>query len=365
VEPPELSHQELVVNEDMKSPFDKAAMHAKIANLEETVKMLEASADPERQSFKNELLRDELNAASERNRELHADLKALNTQEAKLRVQISDLETKVDGLEEVKAALSKDLDQECEESRAGRTNSEVYLQALQEITAISNKAIMIAPRERSEAGSLTVCRKANNLLLTSPSLISPASSPSASTLQPADSTYSKASPSSFITPPTPAFGSASRFGANSLVFDPKKPSFGFGNLALPKNKSVFKDGPEQPSSGLAPSKSAPSLITTHQARVAITLFLIYSCPCSLALAVFIASRYFCVLLYLVTFTTFNFLNFAFQFWLPIEMNTVWLRLHVRDLLHYATAKQLHKKRGGLKMVSNTVRPWWSIKLMAE
>jgi len=50
---------------------------------------------------------------------------------------------------------------------------------------------------------------------------------------------------------------------------------------------------------------------------------------------------------------------------PIEMNTVWLRLHVRGLLHYATAKQLVKKRGGLKMVSSTVRPWWSIKLMAE
>lgn len=79
VEPPELSRQDLKVIEDVKSPFDKAAMHAKIANLEETVKMLEASADPERQSFKNELLRDELNAASERNRELQADLKALTS----------------------------------------------------------------------------------------------------------------------------------------------------------------------------------------------------------------------------------------------------------------------------------------------
>jgi len=266
VELPELSRQDVKVIEDVKSTFDKGAMLAKIANLEDAVKMLEASADPERQSFKNELLREQLATAAEQNRELQCDVKALNTREAKLRVEISDSETKLNGLEKVNAALSKDLDQERKESRASRTKSEGHLQALQEITVISTKAIMVAPREGSEAGSLTVCRMENNLSLTSPPPISPASSPSTSTLQSADSACSKTSSSPIKPPPTPAFGSASRFGANSLVFDPKKPSFGFGNLALPTNKSGFKNGPEQPPCGLPPSKSAPSPIPTHQAQ---------------------------------------------------------------------------------------------------
>jgi len=134
-----------------------------IANSEEPVRSLEASTDPELQNFKNYLLRDNLNTALENNRELQIDARALNAREANLRVEIRDLGTKLDSLEKINAALPKDLDQVRPDSRANRTDSEVYLKALQKMTAISTMAItaeaqvIIAPRDSSEAGSLKMC----------------------------------------------------------------------------------------------------------------------------------------------------------------------------------------------------------------
>ncbi len=134
-----------------------------IANSEEPVRSLEASTDPELQNFKNYLLRDNLNTALENNRELQIDARALNAREANLRVEIRDLGTKLDSLEKINAALPKDLDQVRPDSRANHTDSEVYLKALQKMTAISTMAItaeaqvIIAPRDSSEAGSLKMC----------------------------------------------------------------------------------------------------------------------------------------------------------------------------------------------------------------
>lgn len=223
-DPPEVSSQELKVKEDVESNVDEAVMLKKIAKLEETVRMLEASADPERQSFKNDLLREELNAASERNRELQIDFTALNTQEAKLRVQISDSETKVDSLEKTNAALSKDLDRERKESHANRTKNEVYLKALQEMNAISTKATATCSRTSS----------------------SPAKPP-----------FSL------------AFGSTSGLGASSAFSASKRPSigFGFGYIPPPINSSTPDNGPGQPSLGLPPSStSASTLMATCEVQ---------------------------------------------------------------------------------------------------
>lgn len=246
---PELPSQELEVTRDSPSDANDATSLRRIVDLEETVRMLEAAADPERQSFKNDLLREELNTASERNRELQFDVKALSTQQAKLTLKIGDLETKLDDLEQTNAALLKDLDHEREDSRANRTNSEVYVRALQEVTAICTIAIS---RNGSEAGSPTVCRDQNNPSLNPPQLISSTHGPRTSTLQPANSKRLKTSLSPVKPPVTPTFGSTFGSGTKSLFFDPKKPLLGFGASSPSVNKFLFPRCSKQPFFSLPP-----------------------------------------------------------------------------------------------------------------
>jgi hypothetical protein len=226
--------------------------------------MLEAAADPERQSFKNDLLREELNTASEKNRDLRVEVKALNTKEAKLRIKIGDLETRIDGLEQMNAALSKDLDHEREDSRANRTSSEVYLRALQEVAAISTRAIS---RNGSEAGSPTVCQDEHNPSLNPPQSISSTHGPRTSTLQPANSKRLKTSLSPVKPPVTPAFGSTFGSGTKSLFFDPKKPLLGFGASFPSVNKFTFQKCPKQPFFNLPPiNASTQSSLSTSIAQ---------------------------------------------------------------------------------------------------
>lgn len=102
-----------MVDVKVESEANEGELLKKIANLEETIRYLEASADPERQSLKNDILQNELLALTTKNHELRVEAKIFDAREAKLKTTINELETQLESVQKGLKASSKVREEEC------------------------------------------------------------------------------------------------------------------------------------------------------------------------------------------------------------------------------------------------------------